>query len=367
MTYQQKDPKPSLLKNISASFSLKPYRDVLFVSEGIEWVTSREIRGLVSVTNKLGIPSRHSGPLRIGLPRQSIFMPSAYFLKHPCPYFIAKNRIAFPFYHGYLPSTSPLITACHKNLKKYHNRITRIQASHSYMRDLILESGIDPKKVFLIPIAIDGRFFSPQTPESKKTSRQEYGIPQQAVVAGSFQKDGEGWGDGMKPKLVKGPDVFLKTIESLKASVPELFVLLSGPARGFVKKGLDKLNVPYKHVYFENYSDINQLYHCLDLYIIASRQEGGPKAVLEAMACGVPLVTTRVGQAMDLVNHQENGLMVEPEDIEGLVFWSNKVFGDSELRNKIIKKGFVTAKENTYMAHTDRWRQFFKGFVDNEL
>jgi len=232
------------------------------------------------------------------------------------------------------------------------------------MRDLILDTGINPAKVFLIPIAINADFFSAQTDVSKKKFRKEYGIPQQAVVVGSFQKDGEGWGDGMEPKLVKGPDVFLKTIEALKGSVPELFVLLSGPARGYVKKGLDKLKVPYKHVYLENYPDIGRLYQCLDLYIIASRQEGGPKAVLETMACGVPLVTTRVGQAMDLVAHGENAFMVDVEDFEGLAFWGNKVLVDTELRDRIAKKGLVTAKENVYMAHLPLWKKFFTGFVD---
>jgi len=42
----------------------------------------------------------------------------------------------------------------------------------------------------------------------------------------------------------------------------------------------------------------------LDLYIVASREEGEPKAILESMASGVPLVTTEVGQAMDFVEHE---------------------------------------------------------------
>ena len=42
-------------------------------------------------------------------------------------------------------------------------------------------------------------------------------------------------------------------------------------------------------------------YHALDAYVVPSRQEAGPKGVLESMATGVPLVTTRAGQAPDLV------------------------------------------------------------------
>ena len=233
------------------------------------------------------------------------------------------------------------------------------------MRDIILESGIDSEKVFLIPIAIADDVFEPQTAELKKQYRQQYQVPQDAVVVGSFQKDGQGWGEGLEPKPVKGPDTFLKTIEVLKESVAELFVLLSGPARGYVKKGLERLKIPYKHIFLEDYSKINQLYQCLDLYIVASRQEGGPKAVLESMACGIPLVTTRVGQAMSLVKNEQNGLMVEPEDFEALAFCAKKVLSDSQLQNIVTKNGLVTAKENTYSAHIPLWKKFFTGFVDS--
>ena len=136
-------------------------------------------------------------------------------------------------------------------------------------------------------------------------------------MVGSFQKDGVGWGDGQEPKLIKGPDVFLEAMELLRIRVPELFVLLSGPARGYVKTGLDRLGVPFKHLYVDSYPEVGQLFQALDAYIVSSRQEGGPKAVLESMASGVPLVTTRVGQAMDLVHHDVNGWMVESEDYDG--------------------------------------------------
>jgi len=361
------DLKPSPVKNLLSCFSFRPYSDVLFVSERIKWVTSQEIRGVVSVAEKLGIRSRHCGPLYFGLPRQSIFMPSVYFLRYPHRYILGKNRIAFPYYHGYPSSGNALVIQCYENVKKYHRRISRIQASHSYMRDLILETGIDPEKVFLIPIAINGDYFYAQSEESKRNARNYYDIPQKAVVVGSFQKDGNGWGQGLEPKLVKGPDIFLKTVKILKESVPELYVLLSGPARGYVKKGLEELKIPYKHVYLENYPEIGQLYQCLDLYIIASRQEGGPKAILESMACRVPLVTTRVGQAMDLVKHEENGLMVEPEDSEALAFCAVKVLSDSLLRDRMTENGLITAEENTYLAHVPLWRKFFTGFVETNL
>ncbi|MFA6174949.1 MAG: glycosyltransferase family 4 protein [Phycisphaerae bacterium] len=335
------------------------------MSEGIEWVTSGEIKCLTEdVLRRLGISWRISGPRLIGFPRQAIFYPTVYFLMSPHRYLLPKCRIAFPYYHGYPDTPDPLMVKCYNNVKKYHHKITRIQVSHSYMRDLILETGIDPAKVFLIPIAIKGEYFSVGTAELKKQARDSYGIPQNAIVVGSFQKDGDGWGEGLNPKMVKGPDVFLKTISILKNSIPELFVLLSGPARGYVKKGLEQLSIPYKHIFLEDYSKIGSLYHCLDIYMVTSRQEGGPKAVLESMASGVPLVTTRVGQAMDLVRHEQNGMMTDVEDTEALVYACKIILDDSRLRAKIIQNAVQTAKANTYNAHIPLWRDFFKGFVD---
>jgi glycosyltransferase involved in cell wall biosynthesis len=357
----------SKLKNIFASFAAKPYKDVLFVSEGINWVTSEEIRSLTEdVLSELGISWRLSAPTRFGFARQSVFYPSVYFLRRPEFYLLPKARIAFPYYHGYPDTPDPLMVKCYNNLKKYHYKITRIQASHSYMRDLILETGIDPAKVFLIPIAIKGEYFSVRNAQTKSNARKTVGIPQNAVVIGSFQKDGDGWNEGLNPKMVKGPDIFLKTVSILKDSIPELFVLLSGPARGYVKKGLEQLSIPYKHIFLEDYSKIGGLYHCLDVYMVTSRQEGGPKAVLESMASGVPLVTTRVGQAMDLVQNKQNGMMTDIEDTEALAFACKKVLDDTQLREKIILNAAQTANANTYSAHIPLWRKFFNGFVQND-
>ena len=78
-------------------------------------------------------------------------------------------------------------------------------------------------------------------------------IPNNHIVVGSFQKDGEGWKEGLKPKLIKGPDIFIDTIKLIKKAKPNLFVLLLGPSRGFVKKELEKINVKFSHVYEKDY------------------------------------------------------------------------------------------------------------------
>jgi glycosyltransferase involved in cell wall biosynthesis len=119
----------------------------------------------------------------------------------------------------------------------------------------------------------------------------------------------------------------------------KLFVLLSGPARGFIKQGLDTLGVSYRHEVVPHYWDITSLYHCLDVYLVSAREEGGPKAILEALATGVPLVSTNVGMAPDLIRHGENGLLAEPDDIDRLAENVARLIDEPELRHQLITNG----------------------------
>jgi glycosyltransferase involved in cell wall biosynthesis len=158
------------------------------------------------------------------------------------------------------------------------------------------------EKVVRIPIGVDTELFVPPREEERRAARAAFGIADEQVAVGSFQKDGVGWGDGMEPKLIKGPDIFLEVVERLRSEIP-LFVVLTGPA-------------PYAHVYVDGHDKLVPCYHALDLYFVTSREEGGPMALIEGMASGVPVVSTAVGMAPDLVRNGITGGLVEPEDIE---------------------------------------------------
>ena len=107
-----------------------------------------------------------------------------------------------------------------------------------------------------------------------------------------------------------------------------------------------------------------EVYPAIDVCLVASRDEGGPRAVLESMATRVPLVTTKVGQAADLVRHGENGWMVEPEDVDGLVEWTLHVAGAAAAAlEPVLAAGRATAEDNSYDALRPRWRALLDGFV----
>ncbi|MCX6064158.1 MAG: glycosyltransferase [Chloroflexi bacterium] len=349
------------IRALSANW--KPYSHLFLAGDNAGWILDWEMRELREIADRLGIRTA-SHLWKASSTPQAMFLASQFFLVDD-NWLDTPHRIGFSYFHG-LPQTGDNnFDAVYAGLMRNHQRLSRIQVSHTEMRDAVLQTGIDPSKVHLIPIGINLSFFHYRNQELRRQQRAKLGIPDRAFVIGSFQKDGNGWKEGLEPKLIKGPDIFIQTLEILKSSIPELFVLLTGPARGYVKAGLERLGIPYKHIFLKDYPDVGRLFPALDLYIIASRQEGGPKAVLESMASGVPLVTTRVGQAIDLVNHGQNGWMVDVEDVEGLAHWANFVHQNqgTEL-DTVLESGRATAETHAYETQIPLWREFMKGFVE---
>jgi glycosyltransferase involved in cell wall biosynthesis len=277
---------------------------------------------------------------------------------------VPPHRLGTAYFHG-RPGTPgyPEFDECFRVLCRRHAELARVQVTNDEMHELVLSSGIDPAKVFHIRIGIDASRFTSQTAESRRTARAELGLPESAFVVGSFQKDGVGWGEGLEPKLIKGPDVLVDALARLHDRVPELHVQLSGPARGFVKAGLDRSGIPYVHRVVARYEDVARLYGAIDAYLVPSRQEGGPKAVLEAMASGVPLVSTRVGQASELIRDGENGWLVDVDDVEATVERLAAIADGVPDLTSIRAAGLATAAENSYESQLPLWRAFFDGFV----
>lgn len=341
----------------------KPYSRLIMYGDSVSWVLDWEMYELKKICMELGIPIIKPLWKYTNVP-QSIFFTNQFFLQNNNWLDLLPHRIGFAYFHG-LPNTGfESFDRVYLAMQKHHEKIARIQVSHSEMRDAVLKSGIDPSKVFQIPIGINLEFFPFRNMEMKKNARLEFGIPNSAFVIGSVQKDGVGWGDGMEPKLEKGPDIFVDTARILKDQIPELLVLLVGPARGYVKSGLEQAGVRYIHIPRQPYPEVGKLFSTLDLYLITSRQEGGPKAVLESMASGVPLVTTRVGHAMDCVEHGVNSWMAGVEDVDALVSCALQVYhSDSDTLLSILRNGRETAEANSYESQVPLWAEFMKGFV----
>ena len=339
----------------------KPYSVLFIRSDMGGWVLDEEAFALERIARDLGLRSR----VNLGLSplAQQCCHYTSQFVLADAKHFTTRQRVSIDYFHGD-PAGASSFVANYSGLKRHHPAITRVRVSHSHMQQVALEAGVEPSKVRRIPIGVDIPRFPIADATSRAAVRRRLGLPDAAVVVGSFQKDGVGWGEGLQPKLIKGPDVLLRTLVAVKASIPELWVLLTGPSRGFVKAGLTQAGIPFRHFAPSRYEEIGSCFHALDAYLITSRDEGGPKSLLEAMACGIPVVTTRVGQAIDLASMRDNAWVAESEDVSGLAEGVSRLLGDSALRSRLIAAARHTAEANSHAAQRDSWAEFFRGYVE---
>jgi glycosyltransferase involved in cell wall biosynthesis len=275
----------------------------------------------------------------------------------------SSNWLGMAYLHG-RPGTSgmPEFDRCFDAVRRRPERFARIQVTHAEIHDLVLSAGVASERVFRIPLGIDIERFPLGDAAARVVARAAVGLPGSAFVVGSFQKDGVGWGEGLEPKLIKGPDTFVAVVERLHARVPELVVLLTGPARGYVRRELEERGIPYRHVVARSRDEVARAYHAIDVYLVTSRQEGGPKAVLESMASGAPLVTTRVGQAMEMVDSGRNGILVDVDDVEALAEAASRVHDDSQLAAGLRVAGRATAETFANEKLDGAWAALFTGF-----
>lgn len=277
----------------------------------------------------------------------------------------SSHRLGLSYFHG-RPGTAgyPEFDAAFETLRRHASRFARVQVTHREMEELVVAAGVEPARVHRIPIGIELDRFPLADAESRSAARAELGLPPDAFVVGSFQKDGVGMGEGLEPKWIKGPDVLVAALERAWRELDDLVVLLTGPARGYVRSELERRKIPCVHRMFPTRDGLTTAYHALDAYLVASRQEGGPKSVLESMATGVALVTTRVGQAPDLVRDGGNGILVDVDDAEALAAALIRLHGDAGLVASLRAAGRETASVNSHERLAPRWAALLEGFAE---
>jgi glycosyltransferase involved in cell wall biosynthesis len=332
------------------------------VGERTSWSVDEDARQVEAAARRLGYDVAPTGWARFAR-RQAVFLTSHFEALQP-RWLESSHRLAMAYLHG-RPGTLgyPEFDRAYETLHKAPTRFARVQVTHAEMRDLVLEAGVEPSTVHVIPIGIDIEHFALVSPDRRIAARLALELPMDAFVVGSFQKDGVGWGEGLEPKLIKGPDVLVAALERIHTDVPELHVLLTGPARGYVRRGLDSRRIPYRHVVAGDRADLGRAYHALDVYVVPSRQEGGPKGVLEAMASGIPFVTTRVGQAQEMASNEVDALVVDVDDPEAIAYAVRRLRNDRVHAGSLAAAGRATAEQFAYERLDPAWGALLEGFV----
>jgi len=192
------------------------------------------------------------------------------------------------------------------------------------------------KKIYSIPFWVNQNIF--YNIKEKEKLKKNLGISLDRYLVGSFQRDSEGLGKNI-PKLSKGPDQLLDIYEDIQKSNSNLSVVLTGYRREYIIKELIRRKIHYYYFPKVNFSKLNKLYNVLDLYIVASRVEGGPASIMEASLTKTPLISTNVGLASEILH--KNSLFNFPDY---LTAFPNSEFSFNKVQNFLIPNGFESYK-----------------------
>jgi glycosyltransferase involved in cell wall biosynthesis len=161
--------------------------------------------------------------------------------------------------------------------------------------------------------------------------RAELGIDRKTPLVGTISR--------LVPQ--KAPEVLINAWVRVATSMPEARFLLvgDGPLAARVHSRTTIAGLRDRLLHIRGIRRAATLMPQLDVFMLASRYEGGPYTPLEAMRAETPVVLTDVVGSHDLVVHGESGLLVPPGDPGSLAAAILRLLGDAELRRRLGRSG----------------------------
>jgi glycosyltransferase involved in cell wall biosynthesis len=208
--------------------------------------------------------------------------------------------------------------------------------SKSIKKELVENYHVDPQKVLIYNYKISDIFNSHVSSELKKTLN-----PHGPVVLTICR---------ISPQ--KGLQYLVEASKIVSEKIPNVtFVLRAYASEIAYKKKLLELidNGKMKNHFkiieeYSSYEDIPKYMAASDVFVLPSISEGLGIVLLEAMACGVPVIGSKIGGISDIIFDGYNGLLVEPKDIQSLANAIMRVLSDNTLKIALSRGALTTTK-----------------------
>jgi glycosyltransferase involved in cell wall biosynthesis len=228
--------------------------------------------------------------------------------------------------------------------------------SNKVGRELIETVGFG-KKIDTVYVPVDYHRFADA---AKGNIRQELGLDQSQSIITSI-------GHAVP---VKGWDIAIKAFAQVYRRMSNVRMLLVGDKTS--SEYYDQLTRLIKQYEMEENikftgkrDDIPEILKASDLFILPSRSEGQPAALVEAMASGLPCLGSRVGGVPEVINHEENGLLFERESVRELAGHLVRLIEDQSLRTRIASQASIRARMFSMKAYVDKVFECYNTLLGN--
>jgi len=213
--------------------------------------------------------------------------------------------------------------------RRVYRWMDRVIAVSEDIAGKLERAGVDRGKIQVVYNGVDQRF----QPGDQAAARGQLGLPLSRFIVLFV---------GLLVP-VKGLDVLLEALALIRA--PHLLGVLvgEGPLKAELKLKAQRLGLGEQVVFAggQPTAQIPAWLQAADVLVLPSRSEGRPNVVLEAQACGVPVVATRVGGTPELVQDGENGVLVESGDARDLARGLRAVMADEGYRRALAQRALA--------------------------
>jgi len=252
-------------------------------------------------------------------------------------------------------------------LNRLHSRVLSrasrvIAVSEAVARELRKQNLLSASKISVVRNGVDVDALS-TVRDSIQRQQQfvKYGFPSDALVAGTVGQ--------LSP--LKGHDVFIQAAATVAENLPNARFVIAGSDVSRDGETVVALTRLTRELGVENHfrfvgavDDVSSVLSVLDLFVSASRSEAFGLAMVEAMACSVPIVATDTEGAREVVEEQETGLLVPVGDHEALAASITRLLSDSKLRARMGQLALDRAREQFSLQRmVDEVEAIYRGDV----
>lgn len=178
-------------------------------------------------------------------------------------------------------------------------RLDAVVAVSRQIADELRTTRVPPERVHYI----QNGWLAPAEPLSREAARRDLGLAPAGLVIGWVARI----------VTVKACDIFLRAFASCRGLPVQAAIVGDGPERAQMEALCAELGLEQQVRFCGGRAQAGRLFTAFDGFVLSSRSEGTPITLLEAMAAGVPVVTTAVGGIPDVVGPNE-ALLVPPEN-----------------------------------------------------
>jgi glycosyltransferase involved in cell wall biosynthesis len=207
--------------------------------------------------------------------------------------------------------------------------------------DEFIRCGVPPERIAVIPQSVRTDRFKPASADERARLRQRLGIPQDALIV------------IYTGRIVsyKGLPLLVQIWLDVLAKFPNarLFAVGGGGVDVFnceaeIRRRVEQAQLQNSVTLTGAVHNVEDYLQASDLYALPTQNEAFPLALLEAMACALPCVSTPVGGIPDIIRHGENGWLVPAGDADALRDAILQLLGDAALRARLGQAALETAR-----------------------